>query len=350
MLTARAGIILRSIVEQYIAKATPVPSQVVFSDCTLGVSPATIRNDMARLEEAGYITRPHPSAGSVPSDRGYRYYVEALTGITLPLAEQRLIDHLFHQVEREEEEWLRLAAAIMARLAQNVAVVSRPKSAGSQFKHLELISLQESLVLVVLVLHGARVRQQLVTVEPAISQSELSAITNKLNEACSGLTSSQILVKDVELSPLEKQLVSCLVGLMQAEDAPGCWETYLDGLHFTLNQPEFTHGHHLLDLMELVEHRRLLQAIFPQELGLSGVQVFVGKENRAEAIHNCSVVIAEYGLPEEATGIIGVVGPTRMPYARTISAVNYLSSVLSRLVAGLYGGEMPTEVPTVDSN
>jgi heat-inducible transcriptional repressor len=137
---------------------------------------------------------------------------------------------------------------------------------------------------------------------------------------------------------------------MQAEDAPGCRETYLDGLHFTLNQPEFAYSHCMLDLMELVEHRSLLQAIFPQELGLGEVQVVVGKENRTEAIQNCSVVITEYGLPEEAMGIIGVVGPTRMPYARTISAVNYLASALSRLVAGLYGGETSAGTPATDAN
>jgi heat-inducible transcriptional repressor len=337
-------------VERYIAKVTPVPSQVIFSDCELGVSPATIRNDMARLEEAGYITRPHPSAGSVPSDKGYRYYVEALTGVTLPLAERRLIDHLFHQVEREEEDWLRLAATVMAQLARNVAVVSQPKSAGSQFKHMELISLQDSLVLVVLVLHGARVRQQLVNVEPAVSQSELSATANRINEAYSGLTISQISAKELELSPAEQQLAACLESLMRAEDEPRCREAYLDGLHFTLNQPEFARSQRVLDLMEMVEHRSLLQAIFPQELGIGEVQVVVGRENRAEAIHNCSVVIAEYGLPEEATGIIGVVGPTRMPYARTISAVTYLSSVLSRLVAGLYGGETPAGERHADTN
>jgi heat-inducible transcriptional repressor len=303
---------------------------------------------MAHLEESGYITRPHPSAGSIPSDKGYRYYVEALTMVTLPLAEQRLIDHLFHQVERKEEDWLRLAATVVAQLARNVAVVSQPVSASSQFKHLELISLQDSLVLVVLVLHGARVRQQLVNVEPVVAQSELSAMANKFNETYSGMTIAQIMARELELSQVEKQIATCLEGLMQAEDEPRCREAYLDGLHFTLNQPEFARTQPVLDLMEMVEHRSLLQTIFPQELGESEVQVVVGMENRAEAIHNCSVVIAEYGLPEEATGIIGVVGPTRMPYARTISAVTYLSSVLGRLVAGLYGEEKSTGTPPMD--
>ena len=346
MLTPRAETILNSIVRQYIAKAIPVPSQSVCNDYELGVSPATIRHEMALLEHEGYTIRPHPSAGSVPSDKGYRYYVEALTEVILPLAEQRLISHLFHQVKREQEEWLSLAATVMAQLAQNVAVVTRPKPVDCQFKHLELVTLQDSQVLLVLILRGARVKQQLVTFDPAISQPGLMAMANKLNKAYSGLTSSQILAKDIELSPAEQQLTDCLVKILRSEDAPEYEEPYLDGWHFTLHQPEFAYTSRMLNLMELVEHRSLLRTIFPQELGIHEVRVVIGKENRAEAIHNCSVVISRYGLPEEAAGIIGVVGPTRMPYAHTISMVSYLSLVLSKMVAELYG----RETPTVDAN
>ena len=350
MLTSRAETILKSIVRQYIAQAAPVPSQSVFNDYELRVSPATIRNEMARLEQEGYIIRPHPSAGSVPSDKGYRHYVESLTEAILPLAEQRLISHLFHQVKREQEEWLRLAATVMAQLTQNVAVVTKPKPVDCQFKRLELVALQDLLVLVVLILRGARVKQQLVTFDPPIPQDGLTAMANKLNEAYSGLSSSQILAKDIELSPVERQLTDCLVKIMQAEDASDYEEPYFDGFHFILNQPEFSRTSRLLDLMDLIEHRSLLKAIFPQELGIYEVQVIIGRENSTEAIHNCSVVISRYGLLEEAAGIIGVIGPTRMPYGRTISTVSYLSSVLGKLVAELYGKETPTGATTVDVN
>jgi heat-inducible transcriptional repressor len=249
-------------------------------------------------------------------------------------------------VKREQEEWLSLAVTVMAQLAQNVAVVTRPKPMDCQFKHLELVALQDSQVLLVLILRGARVKQQLVTFDPAISQPGLMAMANKLNESYSGLTSSQILAKDIELSPAEQQLTDCLVKILRSEDAPEYEEPYLDGWHFTLHQPEFAHTSRMLDLMELAEHRSLLRTIFPQELGIHEVRVVIGKENRAEAIHNCSVVISRYGLPEEAAGIIGVVGPTRMPYAHTISMVSYLSLVLSKMVAELYG----RETPTVDAN
>jgi len=328
-------------VRQYIVKAVPVPSQSLIEDYELGVSSATIRNEMVRLEQSGYITRRHPSAGSVPCDKGYRYYVESLTGLDLPLAEQRLIGHLFHQVEKELEEWLRLAATLIARLVQNVAVVTIPRPANCRFKHVEVIALQDSLALVVLIFRGARVKQQLITFDQVVSQLELTAIANKLNTAYSGFTSSQILAKTTEISHIEQQLTDCLMKIMQTEDEQEYNEPYLDGLHFMLNQPEFALNHRALTLMELIEHRNLLQAIIPPEIPGHGVQVIIGKENRSEVIQDYSVVISRYGLSEEAVGTIGIVGPTRMPYAHAISTVGYLSSLLSELVAELYGRETP---------
>jgi heat-inducible transcriptional repressor len=311
-------------------------------DYELGVSSATIRNEMVRLEREGYITRRHSSAGSIPCDKGYRYYVESLTSLELPLAEQRQISHLFHQVEKELEQWLCLAATLIARLVQNVAVVTMPRPGNCRFKHVEVLALQDSLALIVLVLRGAKVKQQLITIDRVVSQAELTAITGRLNIACSGLTNSQIVANATEFSPIERQLTDCLLKMMQTEDEQEFDEPHLDGLHFMLNQPEFAHSQRLLTLMELIEHRNLLRAIIPPELPQQGVQVVIGKENRTEVIQDYSVVISRYGLSEEAIGTIGIVGPTRMPYARAISTVGYLSSLLSELVAELYGREKPT--------
>ena len=343
MLTTRSGKILNYIVGQYINRVAPVPSQAVADEAELGVSPATIRNDMALLEQEGYLIRPHTSAGCIPSDKGYRYYVESIESIRLPREEQRLISHTFHQVEREVEVWLSLTATILARLVQNVAIVSLPKSTDCKLKHFELLALQESTALAVVVLQGAKVKQKLITFDQMVSQPVLSVIGNKLNAACSGLTGKQISEKDMELSPLEKEVTDHLIEIMRAEDMQEYEEPYLDGWHYMLNQPEFAHSDQMSTLMELVEQRGLLKVIIPVKLSQPGVHVIIGKENKAEAIQNCSVVICRYGIPAEATGTIGVVGPTRMPYSRTIPTVYYLSSVLSELVAGLYGKEIHNE-------
>jgi len=336
MLSSRTDAILKTIVEEYITRAVPVPSEVIANDCGFKVSSATIRNEMASLEREGYISRPHTSAGGVPSDKGYRYYVESLGGIGLSMGEQRLISHLFHQVEGELEEWLQLAVVVLARLAQNVAVVSMPKPVGCRFKHLELVSIHESKVLAILVLYGARVKQQLLSLDRIVSQPALTVMANKMNAAYSGLAGQRISEKSIELSETEQLFKDCVLKMMQADDEEGYDDLHVGGLFFVFNQPEFASSRRVMALMELIEQRRLLKAILPEELGSRIVRVIIGGENQTEAIRDCSVVISQYGLPKEAVGTVGVIGPTRMPYARTIPVVDYMSSVLSKLVAELY--------------
>ena len=350
MISERTGQILKSIVGQYIVRATPVPSQSIADTSELGVSPATIRNEMMRLEQEGYIIRAHPSSGSIPSDKGYRFYVESLNDIILTSAEQRLVSHLFHQVERELEKWVSLAATLIAQLVRNTAIVTMPKPTACKFKHMEIVALQESLALVVLVLHGAKVKEQLLTFAQSVSQSELTTIANKLNIAYSGLPRQQMLTQEISLAPIEQQITERLLEMMQDEDEQEYEVPYLDGLHFMLSQPEFAHSYQTLSLVELVEHRNLLKSIVPEKLGSHQVHVVIGAENKAEAFHNYSIVISKYGIPEEAEGTIGVVGPTRMPYAHTISTVVYLSSLLSGLVAGLYGKNIPMEQSQHNTN
>ena len=145
MLSPRTEIILKSIINWYIDHAVPVSSQNLVHDYDLGVSSATVRNEMAFLEQEGYIIRPHTSAGSIPSDKGYRFYVASLDEAALPISEQRMINHLFHQVEGRMDEWLSLAASVISRLSQNTAVITVPKPADCQFRHMELVSLSRML-------------------------------------------------------------------------------------------------------------------------------------------------------------------------------------------------------------
>lgn len=340
MLTPRTEQILKSIIKWYIEHASPVSSQVLVNDYDLGVSSATVRSEMAFLEQEGYIIRPHTSAGSIPSDKGYRFYVGSLEEVALPVSEQRMISHLFHQVEGRMDDWLSLAAAIISRISRNTAVITVPKPADCQFRHMELVSIQDTMVLLVLVLRGARINQQIFSTEAPVSQTELSVISRKMNQDLVGLTSEQISAKDQELSGFEQQIKGYLIKIMQREDEQGYNQSYLEGLHFMLNHPEFSHNERILDIMELLEHRTMLGSILPQDRGNKHVTVVIGSENQAEVAQDCSLVVSHYGLPSEASGTIVVVGPTRMPYPRVISAVSYLSILLSGLVAELYGVSM----------
>ena len=337
MLSPRTQIILKSIIKWYIERAVPVSSQNLVHDFELGVSSATVRNEVAFLEQEGYIIRPHTSAGSIPSDKGYRYYVASLEQTALPVSEQRMIDHLFHQVESRMDEWLSLAAATASRMSHSTALITVPKLADSQFRHMELVSIQERSALLVLVLKGARIKQQLLTLGDATSQDDLTAIANKINQTYKGLSASEIKAKPLKSAPFEEQLTDNLIKIMQVEDEQGFDQSYIDGLHFLLQNPEFAHNERILGIIELLEHKAMLGSLLPEGGGGDDVEVVIGSENRAEMAQDCSLVIGKYGLTHEASGMIVVVGPTRMAYPRVISTVSYLSLVLSGLVSELYG-------------
>lgn len=343
MLSTRKQAILKSIIEQYIDRALPVSSQDIVEKFDLSVSSATVRNEVAYLEKEGYIIRPHTSAGSVPSDKGYRFYVETLDNVKMAGPEQVLIDHLFHQVEEEMENWMSLAVTLLAQLTRNVAVISVPKSPGARFKHVELVALQDVLALIVFVLYGAKVKQQLITFTHPVEQDNLTITANKLNELFFGLNREQIISRKQDLSEDESAVSDSLVRMMQVEDERSQEETYLEGWHFLFNQPEFMQTNRVLALMELAEQRNLLKTVLRDELPDKGIKVVIGKENEAEAVQNCSFILSRYGLRGEATGTLGLVGPTRMQYTRNLTVVNYLSLVLSELIGELYGKRVPQE-------
>lgn len=336
-LSERKENVLRIIVSEYVSRASSIGSEEIAKRYGLGVSSATIRNDMARLEEEGYIQRRHISGGGIPTDKGYRYYVEALIrehGV--PVAEQLMISHLFHQVERELEQWTRLAAVLLSRMVHNVAIVTSAKPVASRFRHLDMVAVQDFVALLILLLKETRIRQQLVAFDEAISQDGLSAICGRLNDGFKDMTKPQIIAHTVALSPLESQVRDIVVHLMDEEDRQRYEEPLVQGVHHIVTQPEFASGDKVAGFMEALEHRRLVKDIIPVELAERGVQVIIGSENRDDAMRECSVVIARYGVPDEVDGVLGVLGPTRMPYERAISAVGYIGSVMSNLVAELY--------------
>jgi heat-inducible transcriptional repressor len=255
----------------------------------------------------------------------------------MPGPDQVLIDHLFHQVEEELENWLSLAATLLSRLTQNVAVVSIPKAPEAKFKHIELVALQDVLALIVFVLYGAKVKQQLITFPEPVDQERLTLTANRLNTIFFGLDREQIKVHKAELSSEEASITECITRMMQVEDERSPRETYLEGWHFLFNQPEFAHTDRVQALMELAEKRSLLETVTHGDLPEKGAKVVIGKENDAEAVQDYSFILSRYGLAGEATGTLGLIGPTRMQYARNLAAVNHLSQVLSELIGELYG-------------
>lgn len=334
MLSERRKRILRIVVDDYVAEATPVASNTIAYNYDLKVSPATIRNDMAFLEEQGYITRPHHSAGSIPTDKGYRYYVESISGdIELPLAEEYLVYDLSQRAEEEFEQWLRLVSAWLAYLVKNMAIISPVRTRQHRLKHLGLVALQDFVSLLVLVLYQAQVRKQILSFDKRITQDELTRLANRLNATYSGMTSSEILASKTKLSLEEDQVTKCLVDMIDAEDRLEYGKPYLEGLCLMLSQPEFSSSPKMLSILEVLEGGDWFRHVSCQRICEGETRVIIGGENTEEALQGLSLVISQYGMPEKGSGLVGVLGPKRMDYVRAISSVNRFSSLLSKSLA-----------------
>lgn len=328
-LTTRRERILRTIVSEYVATGSPVASKIV-SLTDVRVSPATIRNDVTSLEEEGYVTRPHASAGAVPTDRAYRFYVESIGhDVQLPIADQLLIAGVCHDAGEELDTRLRLIATLLAHFVHNAALVTQPKATRASLRHLHIVSLQDTLALLILVLcEPAVVRQRTISLPAPLSQDELTELSNRLGTRFAGMTVDE-LSAEIGNAGDDRELVLQIVDMMRAEDRPELGRAYLEGLHLVLSQPEFAKSARTLTLLRMIERDDWLETALGPDAIEAGVRVIIGQENRDEALQDLSLVIGNYGLSGRSRGVIGVVGPKRMDYTRAISSVNYLASLLS---------------------
>ncbi len=336
-LTPRQQLILGLVVREHISTAQPVGSKTV-EGYGLGVSSATIRNEMAVLEERGYLYQPHTSAGRLPTEEGYRYFVERLMRESnLPLDQQRTIRHQFHQVGVDVEQWMRLGASVLARTAQTAALVTSPKTEQCYLRHLELISIHEALVMLVVVLEGGLVRQQMLTLDEALSQDILGQMSNRLNDLCAGSSARRIAACRHQLGALEQQILDIVVQIMRNVDDQAGIHLYRDGLINILHQPEFSVPESARQVVHLLEDRTTLEALLTEMLQVGGLQVIIGGEGRWNELKECSLVVSPYGVSGAAVGALGVMGPMRMPYSRAISTVRYVAGLMSDLFRELYG-------------
>ncbi|MDY6833555.1 MAG: heat-inducible transcriptional repressor HrcA [Chloroflexota bacterium] len=336
MLSTRESTILQILVTRYIATALPVSSENIAIGEKLGVSSATIRNTMAHLEEEGYIIRAHVSAGATPTDKGYRYYVENFSDEDLlPKHEQHAMRQVFCYVGRGLEEWAYLATTVLSRRLRHVSLVMVPHTRQCHFKHIQLVSVQELTVLLVLVLKEMKLRRELMSLSSPASQDELDEVSNKLNVVYEGCTSSRIDSADGDLDSVEHEVVRNIKRMMEEEDQQRNQEFYLDGMRHLVGHPELG-SNRVAQLVEMLEDRALVGRVLSHLVKEPGLKVSIGSENREEALRQCSVITRRFGVPGGMEGAIGVIGPTRMPYMQVIPTVNCLSSVMTESMMELY--------------
>jgi heat-inducible transcriptional repressor len=335
MLTDRRSSLLNLIVEEYVDTALPVGSKYIVGKHQMGVSPATVRLEMARLEEEGFITQPHTSAGRVPSDKGYRYYVESLMSEeSIPWEERETIRHQFHQTERAMEQWFQLAAAVLAHSVSNFAVVTSPRSNQTRLRHVQLVPLQEMTALLVVVLNEARIRQQVLALREPMDEAALLAVTGRINERYAGLSLPELAEIAEPAAEFDSLIVHAVADLMDQESV-ALGDVFRDGVREVLSQPEFARSDRMLDIIDLLEQRTLSTAIPIRQLSDDGISVVIGNENSNESLRECSVVVARYGKDGGPSGVVAVLGPTRMRYSRTIPTVRYLAALLGEMTQQL---------------
>ena len=341
MLKKRTQTILNLIVGDYISRAVPVASEVIARGSGLGVSPATVRSAVSELEQKGFVTRPHPSAGSVPLDKGYRVYVETAAGkdTSIAQAETDSIRARLNEVERDPDGWTSTAAAALVELAGNLAIVTSPRGRETRVKRIEIVELQDLLVLLIVVFEQARLRRQLVRLSERIERAELQSTANRVNEMLLGLSWREIESIEMGMSSFEKDIVATTALVAQEEDLGTHQEHYLDGLRSLLSQPEFAENQKARDVIERAEDGTLAQAILGQAPDSpQDVKVVIGKENREDMLWPLGLVIGQYGVAGESVGTIGAVGPVRMDYKKTIACVELVAGVMSEMTENVTSG------------
>ncbi len=332
-LSARREWVLKSVVEEYVTTATPVSSEVVARKALSPVSTATLRHEMAALEDLGLLHQPHTSAGRVPSDAGYRYYVEQLMEVAdLQPGEQRTIYHQFHQVEFDVDEWLALARSVLARTLQNAALATPLRAARSRVRRIELVPLQAHTVLLVLMLQSGHLRQQVLPVESPGTREDLTWLSNKLSSQFAGQEVGATREAALGAVDLEREVLQAVTRSMEQAEQPSLEDISYEGIRYIVAQPEFAQSVKLQPLVEALERGRWLAPVLAQAVRGPGVCVVIGHEQPTETLRDCSAIVMGYGPEAALRGVIGIVGPTRMPYWRAVPLVRFVGSLVDGLV------------------
>jgi heat-inducible transcriptional repressor len=292
---------------------------------------------MSVLEGVGYIAQPHTSAGRVPTDSGYRYYVERLMpGLAPAPNEERRIRHQFHQVESAVGQWAHLASSVLADTIHAASVVTLPVSPTARLRRVELVDLHERVVLVALILQSGSVRQHVEHLAEPVDRETLNRVSGRLNEMLEGSTAAQAFQEAQRLSGPEAEFGEVVARLLEQADRQTFEQIYYEGLSHILGQPEFARSEKLRPLVQVLERTQVFGAFLADAMTGDGVQVIIGNEHRLEPLRSTATILTRYGDGAEIRGVLGVVGPTRLPYWRAIPMVRFMAGLMDVLVKTSY--------------
>jgi heat-inducible transcriptional repressor len=328
--------ILKAVVADYTVTGVPVGSQVLAAKYFIALSSATIRNELADLVGTGYLQQPHTSAGRVPTDRGYRYFVDFLMEPeSASPTVRRTVKQAFETAPRSVDGILEKAAMVLAQVTENVSLVTAPEVTEARIKHIDLVSLEPQSVLLILVLEGNLIKQQVVHLDRVTSQDDLSRMAAMLNRKVKGQTADELSTRLIQLGPDrdgQRQIIERLVESITSHQAQRQTVVLHDGVRNLLRHPEFVEVSRLEELLELLEQGAQLASILQQVAFDKDVEIVIGRENTSSGLRECSLVLTTYKMDERVRGTIGVIGPTRMHYGQVVARVRLVSQATSELL------------------
>lgn len=336
-LSERERLILNSIVENFVRNAVPIGSRYLSKKSGMDMSPATIRNVMMDLEEMGFLTQPHTSAGRVPTDKGYRFYVDSLMLVeTLSAAEKQHILEQLRHVSLSVDTILDAASQVLARVSSQLGVVLSPRFYQGVFDKIELVPIAEKKILMVFTIKSGLVRTIVMEVAAEVAREVLEKTARVLNERLQGLSLQEIKQSldqrmrhagDVNPELLERIIGSA--DLLFSED--GRRGLHFGGTNNIVQQPEFTDHQQLAKILNLLDNREILIHLFEQGEDPEKISITIGDENRDELIKHCSLITASYHIGN-INGTLGVLGPTRIRYSKMIALVDFMAKILTEVL------------------
>jgi heat-inducible transcriptional repressor len=336
-LNERSRKILEAIIEDHIASAEPVGSRAITRRHGIALSPATVRNVMSDLEDMGYLIAPHTSSGRIPTEKGYRFYLDSLLRVRALTAQQKeRIRRYYQRRGLRADELLREAGRVLSNISHYTGIVMAPQFTASVFRHIEFVRLSHGRILVIFVSESGLVQNKIIETREDLSQRDLENLNNYLNQRFAGLPIGKIKQRLLHEMTQEKALYDKLfarfMGLFDAALADESREVFIEGVSRMLEQPEFSDLERMKRLFQAFEQKSTLVEFLDKCQKSQGVQIFIGSETSYREIEGCSLITASYHSGDGTIGTLGVIGPTRMAYSQVIPVVDYTAQLVSQLL------------------
>ncbi len=337
-LTERSQNILEAIVKDYIASAEPIGSRAITRRHSFNLSPASVRNVMADLEDMGFLCAPHTSAGRIPTEKGFQYYIDTLLQVRdLSQKEKQTLHKSYCFQGMLMEDIMQEVGRVLSDLSQYAGLVMAPKFASTVFRQIEFIQLSHGRLLMIYVSETGLVQNKVIEADPSLTIRELEQISNYLNRELTGLSIREVREKlNQELQQeqtlydqLRKQALNLSCAALQDEVEN---QVYVSGTSLMLEQPEFSSPQQMKRLIRTFESKKLLIELLDQSQSVQGVQIFIGSESRHIDLEGCSLITSNFSNKKGAIGTLGVIGPVRMNYSQVIPIVDFTAQLVSRVL------------------